>query len=120
LLKSTCDRPSDASARLRSTRPRRRLDHLDDHLLIELDGVLYAITARWGRTRLHVVGTIAAAAREVKLARIMLRRRARGRLPHDSVTPAYRRSAAGGGRSSRRSMRIDQCVLTQNNAFIAA
>jgi tetratricopeptide (TPR) repeat protein len=65
------------------------LDRLDDYLLVELvalDGVLYVITARTGRTRLHVVGPMAAAVREVELARFMLRRLARGRPPPDSVT----------------------------------
>ncbi|GIF61402.1 CHAT domain-containing protein [Asanoa iriomotensis] len=60
------------------------LGRLDDHLLVELvalDGVLHAVTARRGRIRLHVVGPVAAAVREVELARFMLRRLVRGNPP---------------------------------------
>ena len=60
------------------------LDRLDDHLLVELvalDDTLYAVTARPGRIRLHVVGPVADAVREVELTRFMLRRLARGRPP---------------------------------------
>jgi hypothetical protein len=60
------------------------LGRLDDHLLVELvalDGVLHAVTARRGRVRHHVVGPVPAAVREVELARFMLHRLARGRLP---------------------------------------
>jgi tetratricopeptide (TPR) repeat protein len=64
------------------------LDRLGDHLLVELvalDDTLYAITARRGRTRLHVVGPVANAIREVDLARFMLRRLARGHPPPGSL-----------------------------------
>jgi tetratricopeptide (TPR) repeat protein len=60
------------------------LDRLGEHLLVELvalDDTLYAVTARRGRTRLHVVGPVQQAIREVDLARFMLRRLARGRPP---------------------------------------
>ncbi|MCA2213195.1 CHAT domain-containing protein [Jidongwangia harbinensis] len=64
------------------------LDRLGEHLLVELvalDDLLYAITARRGRTRLHAVGPVANAIREVDLARFMLRRLARGRPPPGSL-----------------------------------
>ncbi|GIE94508.1 CHAT domain-containing protein [Paractinoplanes rishiriensis] len=57
---------------------------LGDRVLVELvavDGVLHAVTARPRRVRLHVVGPVEAAVREVELARFMLRRLARGRPP---------------------------------------
>ncbi|GAA3282864.1 CHAT domain-containing protein [Dactylosporangium vinaceum] len=60
------------------------LGRLDGRLLVELvevDGVLHAVTGRGGRARLHEVGAAAAAAREVELARFLLRRLARGRVP---------------------------------------
>lgn len=58
------------------------VDGLGDHLLIELialDGMLYAVTVRSRRARLHEVGPMAEAVRELELARFMLRRLARGR-----------------------------------------
>lgn len=64
------------------------LGRLDGNTLVELvavDGVLHAITARSGRVRLHTVGPVGAAVREVELARFMLRRLARGRPPPDSL-----------------------------------
>jgi hypothetical protein len=57
------------------------LDRFDHFVLVELvalDGMLYATTVRRRRVRMHVVGTIAAATREVDLARSMLRRLAYG------------------------------------------
>lgn len=60
------------------------LDGLGDHRLAELtavDGVLYATTAVGRRVRMHVVGSLADAEREVELARFMLRRLAHGRAP---------------------------------------
>ena len=64
------------------------IDGLGDHLLVELvalDGTLHAVTADHGRVRLHVVGPVAAAEREVELARFMLRRLAFGRPPPDAL-----------------------------------
>ncbi|MGN9911365.1 CHAT domain-containing protein [Phytohabitans sp. LJ34] len=60
------------------------LDGLGDHRLAELtavDGVLYATTAVGRRVRMHAVGSLAGAEREVELARFMLRRLAHGRAP---------------------------------------
>ena len=60
------------------------LDGLGDHLLVDLvalDGTLYVVTARPGRVRLHEAGPLAAAVREVELARFMLRRLAHGNAP---------------------------------------
>ena len=60
------------------------LDGLGDHRLAELtavDGVLYATTAVGRRIRMHAVGSLAEAEREVELARFMLRRLAHGRAP---------------------------------------
>jgi tetratricopeptide (TPR) repeat protein len=70
-------------------------DGLGDHLLIELialDGTLHAVTVRSRRVRLHEVGPMAAAVREVQLARFMLRRLARG-LPPPGTAEAL--AAAG-------------------------
>jgi hypothetical protein len=50
-----------------------------------VDGTLHAITARRGAVRLHAVGPVDAAVREVELARFMLRRLARGRPPPGST-----------------------------------
>ncbi|HEY0530229.1 MAG TPA: CHAT domain-containing protein [Actinoplanes sp.] len=64
------------------------VDGLGDHLLIELiavDGTLYAVTVRSRRTRLHEVGPMAEAVRELELARFTLRRLARGRPPPGSA-----------------------------------
>ena len=61
---------------------------LDDHLLVELvavDDMLYAVTARPGRVRMHVVGPMAEAMHQVELARFMLRRLARGHPPAGAV-----------------------------------
>jgi CHAT domain-containing protein len=53
--------------------------------LIELDGVLHAVTARRSGLRLHVVGDAATAGREVIFARSQLQRMAtRRRLPDDA------------------------------------
>ncbi|WP_426502017.1 CHAT domain-containing protein [Dactylosporangium sp. McL0621] len=80
--------PRDRRAREAGFPPRDEvLGRLDGHLLMELvavDGVLYAVTARAGRTRLYEVGPLAAAVREVELARFLLRRLARGRAPRGS------------------------------------
>ncbi|MEU7871475.1 CHAT domain-containing protein [Dactylosporangium sp. NPDC049140] len=80
--------PRDRRAREAGYPPRDEvLGRLDGHLLVELvavDGVLYAVTARAGRTRLYEVGPLAAAVREVELARFLLRRLARGRAPRGS------------------------------------
>jgi hypothetical protein len=64
------------------------VERLDGHLLVELvavDGVLHAVTARQGRVRLHVVGSMEAAVREIEMARFMLRRLVRGRPPPGSL-----------------------------------
>ncbi|MEN3309816.1 MAG: hypothetical protein V7603_6018 [Micromonosporaceae bacterium] len=58
------------------------LDQLGDHRLVELvslDGMLYAVTAADRRVRLHAVGPARDAARELDLARFLLRRLAHGR-----------------------------------------
>lgn len=47
--------------------------------LVELDGVLHAVTVRRAGLRLQIVGDAAAAAREVEFARFLLRRLADGR-----------------------------------------
>src|SRR5262249_20917509 len=63
-------------------------DGLGCHLLVELtavDGVLYAITVMGGRFRMHVVGPVGDAVREVELSRFMLRRLAYGRTPPDAL-----------------------------------
>jgi hypothetical protein len=60
------------------------LDGLGDHRLVEivaLDDVVYAITVVGRRLRLHTVGPLAAATREIDFARFALRRLARGRPP---------------------------------------
>ncbi|MBM2623502.1 CHAT domain-containing protein [Actinoplanes sp. LDG1-06] len=60
------------------------LDRLGDQVLVELaavDGELHAVTARPGRIRLHRVGPLARAVREVEFARFQLRRLAHGRPP---------------------------------------
>jgi tetratricopeptide (TPR) repeat protein len=64
------------------------LDRLDGYRLIELvilDGTLYAVTAAGRRVRLHTVGPAADAAREVELARFLLRRLAYGRPSADAA-----------------------------------
>jgi hypothetical protein len=58
------------------------LDGLDGHRLVELvtvDDSLYAVTAVGRRVRMHPVGPVRDAVREVDLARFMLRRFAYGR-----------------------------------------
>ncbi|MEV6412575.1 CHAT domain-containing tetratricopeptide repeat protein [Kribbella sp. NPDC051718] len=60
------------------------LGGLGEHRLVELtevDGELFAITVVGRRVRMHRVGPVAAAVREIELARFMLRRLARGRPP---------------------------------------
>jgi tetratricopeptide (TPR) repeat protein len=62
--------------------------------LVELDGVLHAVTVRRTGVRLHTVGDAAAAAREVDFARFLLRRLADGRPvpdPGQSLADAGRR-----------------------------
>jgi tetratricopeptide (TPR) repeat protein len=54
-------------------------DHLVLVELIALDGMLYATTVINRRIRMHVVGPVAAASREVDFARFLLRRLAYGR-----------------------------------------
>lgn len=49
--------------------------------LTEVDGELFAITVIGRRVRMHRVGPVAGAVREIELARFMLRRLARGRPP---------------------------------------
>ncbi|BCB90381.1 hypothetical protein Psuf_076940 [Phytohabitans suffuscus] len=64
------------------------LDGLGGHRLVELtavDGVLYATTAVGRRVRMHEVGPVAGAEREVELARFMLRRLAHGRAPRGAL-----------------------------------
>jgi hypothetical protein len=59
-------------------------DGLGDHRLValtDLEGTLYATTVVDRRVRMYVVGPTAAAAREVDLARFLLRRLAHGRPP---------------------------------------
>ena len=59
-------------------------DGLGEHRLIEivaLDDTLYAVTVVGRQVRAHAVGPVAAAVREVDLARFMLRRLAHGRPP---------------------------------------
>jgi tetratricopeptide (TPR) repeat protein len=71
------------------------LDRLDGHRLVEIvavDDVLYVVLADERRVRLHRVGPLAEAVREVELARFMLRRLAYGR-PSEGVL--YRLDAAG-------------------------
>jgi hypothetical protein len=61
--------------------PDEILDGLGDHTLVEIltvDETLYAVTVRGRRMRLHAVGPLADAVREVELARFMLRRLAHG------------------------------------------
>ncbi|WP_343968730.1 CHAT domain-containing tetratricopeptide repeat protein [Kribbella koreensis] len=60
------------------------LGGLGEHRLVELtevDGELFAISVVGRRVRMHRVGPVAAAVREIELARFMLRRLARGRPP---------------------------------------
>jgi tetratricopeptide (TPR) repeat protein len=61
--------------------------------LVELDGVLHAVTVRRTGLRLHTVGDARTAAREVDFARFLLRRLAEGR-----PVPAPARTLAGAGR----------------------
>ncbi|WP_173081491.1 CHAT domain-containing tetratricopeptide repeat protein [Phytohabitans rumicis] len=60
------------------------LDGLGDHQLVEItavDGVLYATTVVGKRVRMHRIGAVADAVREVDFARFTLRRLAHGRPP---------------------------------------
>lgn len=83
--------PGQAGARTSRSRPldpRDLLDQLGSAMLVELvelDGVLHAVTA--GRTgfRLHAVGDAGVAAREVDFARFLLRRLADGRPVPDAA-----------------------------------
>lgn len=84
------DRPS--GRRLGDTdrgRAEAIIDQLGDRQLIELvavDGMLYGITVSRRRVRLHEIGPLAAAARELELTRFMLRRLAYGRLPPQALS----------------------------------
>lgn len=60
------------------------LDGIGGHRLVEIvavDDTLYAVTVTGRRVRVHTVGPVEAAVREVDLARFMLRRLAHGRPP---------------------------------------
>jgi tetratricopeptide (TPR) repeat protein len=73
------------------------LDGLGGHRLAELtavDGVLYATTVVGRRVRMHAVGSLADAEREVELARFMLRRLAHGRAPRGALDRLDRAGAA--------------------------
>ncbi|GAA4444894.1 hypothetical protein GCM10023170_022950 [Phytohabitans houttuyneae] len=73
------------------------LDGLGGHPLAELtavDGVLYATTVVGRRVRMHAVGPVAEAEREVELARFMLRRLAHGRAPRGALDRLDRAGAA--------------------------
>jgi tetratricopeptide (TPR) repeat protein len=62
------------------------VDGFAGRTLVELstvDGELYAVTVVANRVRMHHVGSVAAAVREVELARFLLRRLAHGRPPRD-------------------------------------
>ncbi|BCB76985.1 hypothetical protein GCM10022251_44660 [Phytohabitans flavus] len=64
------------------------LDGLGGYRLAELtavDGVLYATTVVGRRVRMHAIGSVADAEREVDLARFMLRRLAHGRAPRGTL-----------------------------------
>ncbi len=60
------------------------IDGLGEHRLVEitaLDGELYAITVVGRRVRMHPIGPVGTAVRELELALFMLRRMAHGRVP---------------------------------------
>jgi tetratricopeptide (TPR) repeat protein len=57
--------------------------------LVALDDVLYAVTVVGRRVRLHAVGTVADAVREVDLTRFMLRRLAHGRPAPGALDALY-------------------------------
>jgi tetratricopeptide (TPR) repeat protein len=60
------------------------VDHLGDHRMIQItvvDGHVYAVTVVGRRVRMHAVGPLGPAVRELDLARFMLRRLAHGRPP---------------------------------------
>jgi tetratricopeptide (TPR) repeat protein len=74
--------PGATSARGRPFALRPLLDALDGSILVELvelDGVLHAVTVRRAGIRVHAVGRAGNAAREVDFARFLLRRLADGR-----------------------------------------
>jgi tetratricopeptide (TPR) repeat protein len=65
---------------------------LGDNRLVELvalDDVLYCVTVVGRRVRMHAVGTVAAAVREVDLTRFMLRRLAHGRPAPGALDALY-------------------------------
>jgi len=69
--------PGAAPERARPFTVRHLAEALDGSALvelIELDGVLHAVTVNRSRIRAHVVGPASAAAREVEFARFLLRR----------------------------------------------
>jgi tetratricopeptide (TPR) repeat protein len=68
--------------------PSEILAGLGDRRLVEIvlvDGTLHVVTAVAGRLRLHTVGPLRDAIREVELARFLLRRLSRGRAPRDAL-----------------------------------
>jgi CHAT domain-containing protein len=74
--------PGEAAARIRTLSLQELRPALaDDTLveLVELDDVLHAVTVRRSGLQLHTVGSSADAARQVSLARYLLRRLASGR-----------------------------------------
>jgi tetratricopeptide (TPR) repeat protein len=74
--------PGQAAARTHSLILADLLDQLGSAVLVELvevDGILHAVTVRRTFVRLHTVGDAATAVREVDFARLLLRRLAEGR-----------------------------------------
>lgn len=74
--------PGQATARSQPLNLPELLDQLGSAVLVELvelDGVLHAVTVRRTGVRLHTVGDAGTAAREVDFARFLLRRLADGR-----------------------------------------
>ncbi|MFI7067316.1 CHAT domain-containing protein [Kribbella sp. NPDC050124] len=77
-------RESDARRRDTTADVGAVVDGLGDHRLVELaavDGRLYAITVVGRRVRMHSVGPVDTAVRELELTLFMLRRLAHGRVP---------------------------------------
>jgi tetratricopeptide (TPR) repeat protein len=87
--------PGQTASRVAPLTPSDLLDQLGDAVLVELvelDGVLRAVTVRRTGFGLHTVGDAEAAAREVDFARFLLRRLADGRPASD---PAQALADAG-------------------------